>query len=437
VIRRVQSFCPVVLTLAICVAPLHSQTIELEKRWALLDQVVPVRVSGLMPRQPATLRVSSTDRSHRQWRAWAEFRADDTGSIDLARHAPVNGSYSGVASMGIFQSMDVDGDDRGRARFESGWSDTVVTEIALELGGRVIKRDTLRRTYTSPGVRIVSIHEHGLVGMRFTPMAPRVIRARVLVLGGSEGGIGSADIAALLAAHDFDALALAYFGEDSLPGQLAEIPLEYFGKALGLLAPGSVREGPPVAILGTSKGAEAALLLAVRYPVVTGVVAYAPSSVAWSCICDSATRPSWTWEGKGVASIPPGVDPDYRPAPGSALRPAINYAYRMRKNPISEAVIPVEKTRAKLLLVAGGADALWPSASMAEAIRRRRSVTGETSSVRMLSYERAGHLIGKSYLPAGSTLIARGRIETGGTPEANAQAQGDAWPQVLDFLSRL
>ena len=107
-IRGVESVCPVVFSLVICVVPLNSQTIELGNHWALLDQVVSVRLRGLTPRQLATLRVNSTDRSHRQWGAWAEFRADSSGSVDLARDAPVNGSYSGAGPMAIFKSMDVE-----------------------------------------------------------------------------------------------------------------------------------------------------------------------------------------------------------------------------------------------------------------------------------------------------------------------------------------
>jgi BAAT / Acyl-CoA thioester hydrolase C terminal len=48
----------------------------------------------------------------------------------------------------------------------------------------------------------------------------------------------------------------------------------------------------------------------------------------------------------------------------------------------------------------------------------------------------AGHLIGKAFLPAGSTRIGNGRIETGGSTAANARAQATAWPAVLEFLSR-
>jgi hypothetical protein len=74
---------------------------------------------------------------------------------------------------------------------------------------------------------------------------------------------------------------------------------------------------------------------------------------------------------------------------------------------------------------------------MARQIMERRASRGGHRSDRLLAYEGAGHLIGKSFLPAGSTRIAGGRIETGGTPAANARAQADAWPKVLQFLGAL
>ena len=411
---------------------LESQTLELGTRVATLDQSVPIRARGLQPGRSITVTAVSRDRASREWRSSAEFLTDTVGSIDLTRQAPLSGSYSGVMAMGLLQSMEATGADSGRVRFEATWSDTVTTEIAIEVDGVVLVRDSLRRTFTSKGILVAPVREDGLVGIRFSP-GSRPFRGHVLVLGGSEGGVSSADVAAQLASHGFDALALAYFGVEALPAQLVEIPLEYFGRALRLLSRDSADPRAPIAILGTSKGAEAALLAAVRYPAVRGVVAYAPSNVAWACICDSASHSSWTWRGHPVPAVPPGMDPSYRPATGSPMRPALNYKYRLRVNPVGEAVIPVETTGAKLLLIAGGDDGLWPSADMAQAIRLRRSQTG----VELLEYESAGHLIGKSFLPAGSTLIGRGRIETGGTAAANARAQADSWPRVLAFLSSL
>jgi hypothetical protein len=73
---------------------------------------------------------------------------------------------------------------------------------------------------------------------------------------------------------------------------------------------------------------------------------------------------------------------------------------------------------------------------MARNIMERRMARSGHPDDRLLAYPGAGHLIGKAYLPAGSTRLAGGRIETGGTPAANARAQADAWPKVLAFLEK-
>jgi dienelactone hydrolase len=49
----------------------------------------------------------------------------------------------------------------------------------------------------------------------------------VILIGGSEGGLHEVD-AALLAAHGFSVLALAYFGMPGVPPTIVDIPLEYF-----------------------------------------------------------------------------------------------------------------------------------------------------------------------------------------------------------------
>src|SRR5688572_2898341 len=88
----------------------------------------------------------------------------------------------------------------------------------------------------------------GLVGVLHTPDTPGPHPA-VLLLEGSEGGVPE-QAAALLAAEGFAALALAYFGVESLPPRLEEIPLEYFARALDWLRP----RATTVAVLGRSRG---------------------------------------------------------------------------------------------------------------------------------------------------------------------------------------
>jgi pimeloyl-ACP methyl ester carboxylesterase len=101
------------------------------------------------------------------------------------------------------------------------------------------------------------------------------------VFGGSEGGQSGPVIvgAALLAAHGYPALSLAYFHEPGLPDSLTNIPLEYFARALRLLRSQPGVDLDHVLVQEASRGGEAALLLGATFPdLVNGVVAGAPGS---------------------------------------------------------------------------------------------------------------------------------------------------------------
>src|SRR5262249_39300304 len=162
--------------------------------------------------------------------------------------------------------------------------------------------------FMSPQGKMTDVRESGLVGTLFTPPGEGPFPG-IIVLGGSEGGLNSEDVAALLSSHGYTVLALAYFGAEGLPDSLKEIPIEYFKRAIDLmLSRPFVRRGG-VALVGTSKGAEAALLVGTHYREVRAVVGYVPSGVAWSCICEATDKSSWSFEGEPVAFIPQGTDP--------------------------------------------------------------------------------------------------------------------------------
>jgi dienelactone hydrolase len=212
--------------------------------------------------------------------------------------------------------------------------------------------------------------------------------------------------------------------------------LEYFDPAIAFLRAQPSVDSASIALFGTSKGAEAALLVAAQNASVRAVVAYAPSSVAWSCICSQSEHSSWSRGGAPVPYVPPGSDPTVPTVPGQPLRPVVNYRYRLRdSSAAARAAIQVEHIRGPVMIIAGDADALWPSGDMARQLRARLAHAPREPANAILIYPDAGHLIGKAYLPAGSTRVAGGRIETGGTPLANSMAQADAWPRVLMFLS--
>lgn len=268
----------------------------------------------------------------------------------------------------------------------------------------------------------------GMVG-EFHPAAGGRRTAAVLVLGGSEGGVaGSAPLARLLSEHGFNALALAYFGAPGLPATLQNIPLEYFRRAVDWLAAQPSVDPRRIGVLGGSKGAEAALLIASRDRRLRAVVAGAPSSIAWSGInpADFAhAGPSWTAGGAAVACATYDM--------GAPFNGVLDFYTRSLAKAPAAATILVEKIHGPVLLVSGREDQLWPSTLMAEAIMVRLDAARFAYPHRHLAYDHAGHPVLGPPPPANSPNLAR-LASLGGTVEGNVAARVDAWPKALQFL---
>lgn len=130
-------------------------------------------------------------------------------------------------------------------------------------------------------------------------------RCAVLVLSGSSGRV-EVDRVRLLAARGAAALSMRWFGDVHQPPGICEVPLETFSPALDRLS--SLSEH--LAVMGVSKGAEAALPLASRDARIRAVAALSPSSVVWANVgpgIDDAQRPlrsSWTEGGEPLPFVP-------------------------------------------------------------------------------------------------------------------------------------
>jgi len=414
----------------------NAQTIEVTPNQALVDAKLNIRIRGLEPGKTVVVRAFLEDKDSRKWESYAGFAADSGGVVDLSRQAPLNGTYEGIFAMGLVESMQVPIPDYGRVRFSYDWAKPLVTRLVVESDGKTLADTQVTRSFKAAGVTSREVRSEGLFGTLFVPSGKGPFPT-LLVLGGSEGGNSAEDVGALLASHGYVCLALAYFDLDSLPKTLEEIPLEYFQKALEWLTSQVFAQADRVGILGTSKGAEAALLIASRDRRIHAVVAYAPSSVVWSCLCPAAGKSSWSSNGTPVPFVPFEEDPTNSPPAGFPLRIGLNYQHSLKNEPaIQRATIPVELINGPVLLVSGMDDQLWPSFGLGKLIMRRLTTRRHRFQDRQLAYQNAGHLIGKAYLPVGSTLIAGGQIESGGTPLGDAKAQEDSWPSVLSFLNR-
>lgn len=253
-------------------------------------------------------------------------------------------------------------------------------------------------------------------------------RGAVIVLGGSEGGLGgSRNLARRLAADGFNAIAVSYFGETGQSPRLNEIPIEPVDAALVWLQSRPDVAGP-VAVMGVSKGAELALLTASRDPRIKAVAVGVPSSLVWQGI-DQAGGPtgsSWTAGGQPLVYTP------YDFSRGFISIFAL-YAGAVDSAP-AEAEIPVERIAGPILMISGQADTLWPSADMAARIERRLQAHDFAFPVVSIAYQDAGHAVFGPPIRDPNAPVLQGVLSVGGTIPALVSARADGWPRVLAFL---
>lgn len=297
---------------------------------------------------------------------------------------------------------------------------------------------------TSPKVEMtdplpggVRIEEDGIIANYFPPAGDGA-HPGVLLLGGSEGGLsaGAARMAAALQGEGYAVLQLAYFRAPGQQERLELIPLERFDKAIDWLAARPEVAPGSLAIVGGSKGAEAALIVSSRRPDLRAVIAGMPSSVAWAGIDLNIARmivnppgSSWSLGGAPYPHLPYG-----RPErPGGEIIDL----YRAGLADLAEhedAIIRVENIKATVLLICGEKDALWPSCEMASQIEARAREKGGPA-VEVLSYPDAGHAVFGVAVEEGDPRFAN-LARLGGTPAGNNAARRESWPRILDHLNR-
>ncbi|WP_372786397.1 acyl-CoA thioester hydrolase/BAAT C-terminal domain-containing protein [Phenylobacterium sp.] len=275
--------------------------------------------------------------------------------------------------------------------------------------------------------------EPGLVAELFAPEDARR-RPAMMALGGSEGGLqGARILAAALAMAGFPTLAVAYFNEVGLPDALEAIPLETFGRALAWLAAQDSVDADRIGVVGASKGAEAALQFASRWPQIKAVVVGAATHVGWQGINRRswARVSSWTHQGRELPFVA------YRGMPNPFASLGAFYAKSLAAADNTEAAtIPVEAIGGPVLLVSGGRDSMWDASQMSRAVTGRLDARGFTHRVVHLDYPDAGHLAFGAPIPLGHPARRMlGRF--GGSVSTNAAAREDSWPRIVAFLKEV
>jgi dienelactone hydrolase len=408
-----------------------------------LDTALHIRLAGLTPGERVTVRAAQTDRHGWRWASSAEFVAGADGAADLRRDAPVSGSYTGADAMGLVWSM--------QRLAQAGSPGDPLAPTGLDLAAEVDRATataTVARRRIPAGLVRTEVRDDGLVGMLYHPAGAARVGA-VIVLAGSEGGIHEDD-AALLAGHGHAALALGLYGLPGLPPTMQAIPLEYAQRALEYLRALPFVDPDRIAVVGGSKGGEAALLFGATFPEIRGVVSIVGSGVMTQGIAQSIVTgsfleilrtpvPNWTLNGEPLPYVPNVVTEEMEKLVAEGAPVSLRMAFEpgLALDVLAEATIPVERVNGPVLLLSteldGGAGPAYHQIAA-----DRLAAHGRPHE--HVVYPGAGHLIAAP--PYAPTTVTQSpgpgvTFEHGGEPAATAYARADARRRTLAFLRAL
>lgn len=417
--------------------------ITIEPPRPMLDTPLRIGLDGLPVGRPVLVRARSVDGSGRPQSSHATYLSDPGGSVDLATAAPIGGTYARADPMGLVWSMVPDRDASPEPQTGQPFSPAALT-LTVEVDGTCVATATAERQRLPDDVARIPVRERGLVGTLFHPIDDGP-RPGVILLGGSEGGLHEPD-AALLAAHGFSVLALAYFGATGVPPFLVDIPLEYFESAIDHLLAHPAVARARVGIMGGSRGGEAALLVGSRFGSVGAVVSTVGSGILTQGIgpgrdlleIAGTELPSWSWRGTSLPYLRNRITPTLRRQieGGGPVELGLMFEPGMaNRTEVEACAIGVERIRGVVLLVSAGDDRMWPCGPMSRVAEERLRRAGVTCE--HLHFADAGHAIAPPPFGPSTELVSPGPGVTfamGGTPAATAAARATAWSRSIEFL---
>ncbi len=415
--------------------------VQVDPANSLIDSPVKLAVKGAEPGTELSLTISTTDAAGNRWISEGNYQLGEDHLLVLAD------------PMKPWWDMTFATDNAVPVAFIAP-DDGLTYEIEISDGAHVAQTKTRRLWGCDVDREVISGP-----GWQLWVYRPKSIKepvAGVVVIPGSTGAASMAGTAALLASHGYVSGVLAYIQEPGLPESFCQIPIENVNAGLRAFASLAEVDSNRLAIHATSVGTTVALSVLAHEPTreyakFKAVVLVAPSNVVWQALGDGGRPPE-------VSSLTlAGDDIPYLPMKGSNLIPQIIKNALLEKLPLpgpprstalatfaayqpslsdvakSElAAIPVERIDGGILAIAGTDDKMWPAEEMARSLIERRKKHRKGKDDKLVVCTGAGHFIRP---PGGPTTVDRNDdLISGGSPEATAQAQRDAWSATLAFL---
>ncbi|MEL6590050.1 MAG: acyl-CoA thioester hydrolase/BAAT C-terminal domain-containing protein [Bacteroidota bacterium] len=314
----------------------------------------------------------------------------------------------------------------------------IPTILVLLIGGYLVLDNLL---FT--GIRPIEIKEDGIQGSYFAPPDAKD-RAAIIIIGGGAGGDYWGQE---LAKRGYAGLSLPYYRQPGLPPLQEEIPLEYFEQAINWLRQQAAVDPSKVMLMGASRNAELALLIASQFPdLISGVIAFAPSAISWPNAVlpynSDTLLPSWTYQDQAIPYIPM---PKIAGSNSSTIQTLPYWMAGIEKaNQYEEAFIPVENIKGPILLLSGIDDQIWPASLMGDMITERLDTLNFQYEVEHLQFEKAGHLISRNLANVREGRTGQMEIDGksyaldfGGTIEGDSLAIVKSGEKIWAFLERV
>ncbi len=388
--------------------------------------------------------------------AWADYKANGPSLNTRTAHA-LAGTYRGVDPYGLLWSGRESSDPLIAAagvepEMEQGNEGTGV--VIVQVDGEEIGRGTLK-SVTPPGLRIQTMQQPGVAGVFAAPDDGKR-HPTLLLLHGSEGGNmdDARSMAIRFAGQGFAALSVIYFAWD-----LAKVegvspvhlntPIELLSRAKDWAVSQPGADPSRIGVYGHSKGAEFAEVAATKFPWIESVAACVPTDVVWEGyghddqrnlpehrIPKPSVASSWSFDGKPLSYV------ELRPFKWGEENQYFSNTERYELSRADDpkraelAVIPIEQSGARFLLLGGEKDEVWASGNMATALAKRFDNHSADRRPEVHVFEGAGHQIcGDGTFPPRVYGLQSDDPRSKNLDKEGAAA-ARAWPMIVDFFNR-
>lgn len=243
---------------------------------------------------------------------------------------------------------------------------------------------------------------HGFVGHMVEPES-RADKAVIVIMGGEKSILPGIKIAERFADFGICGLSVSLFGAEGLPNGPDRIPLDMFENVVRFLAGKKGIES--ISAYGVSMGSLFAALIAEYIGGIENVIMVSPSHVPFEGTPDKKHMTGHsvvTWRGKEL----PFVNADftkykamkyYHDSRAGCKVTGMWKSYRdayADKERESKADIHIEKLDARILLMAGTGDEMWPSDYSVKYLEKSLRENHYNREYKAALYEGAGHLLG-------------------------------------------